>query len=250
MPDHPWDHRMVQGYARLDLALRLRRAEDGRERRAGRADVKVNHRTLHYLPAAQAALVELAGAARATGLVMKKMQGKLDGTSLRVPIPDGSITDFTGVLKKDAGRAYQHAAASVRVDDLVQRDTCLLKADVEGYEPMVCDGATELLATSPSLIVSEYIPFRVMAAMGLNSSQAAFDAFFAHFPPARYNASIVYYQKHADASPQLRLRTRSCCRGRGAACSTESPRGHAQAPNQVHRSSKNGQYSSNHQDSS
>ena len=38
--------------------------------------------------------------------------------------------------------------------------------------------------------------------MGLNSSQAAFDAFFAHFPPARYNASIVYYQKHADASPQ------------------------------------------------
>lgn len=78
----------------------------------------------------------------------------------------------------------------------------ILKMDVEGYEPMVCDGATELLATSPSLIVSEYIPFRVMAAMGLNSSQAAFDAFFAHFPPARYNASIVYYQKHADASPQ------------------------------------------------
>lgn len=76
----------------------------------------------------------------------------------------------------------------------------ILKMDVEGYEPMVCDGATELLATSPSLIVSEYIPFRVMAAMGLNSSQAAFDAFFAHFPPARYNASIVY--QHADTSPQ------------------------------------------------
>ena len=37
------------------------------------------------------------GAARATGLVLKKMAGKLDGTSLRVPIPDGSITDFVGV---------------------------------------------------------------------------------------------------------------------------------------------------------
>ena len=39
------------------------------------------------------------GAARATGLVLQSMQGKLDGTSLRVPIPTGSITDFTAVLK-------------------------------------------------------------------------------------------------------------------------------------------------------
>jgi glyceraldehyde 3-phosphate dehydrogenase len=30
------------------------------------------------------------------------MKGKLDGTSLRVPIPDGSITDFTCILKKEA----------------------------------------------------------------------------------------------------------------------------------------------------
>ncbi len=42
------------------------------------------------------------GAARATGLVMQAMQGRLDGTSLRVPIPDGSITDFTGILSKEA----------------------------------------------------------------------------------------------------------------------------------------------------
>ena len=38
------------------------------------------------------------GAARATGLVLQAMDGKLDGTSLRVPIPDGSITDFTAML--------------------------------------------------------------------------------------------------------------------------------------------------------
>ena len=42
------------------------------------------------------------GAARATSLVMPKMKGKLDGISLRVPIPDGSITDFVGTLKKNA----------------------------------------------------------------------------------------------------------------------------------------------------
>jgi len=42
------------------------------------------------------------GAAKATGLVMKKMAGRLDGMALRVPIPDGSLTDFTVVLKKPA----------------------------------------------------------------------------------------------------------------------------------------------------
>ena len=41
------------------------------------------------------------GAARATGLVLESMKGKLDGTSLRVPVPDGSITDFAGVLSQD-----------------------------------------------------------------------------------------------------------------------------------------------------
>ena len=41
------------------------------------------------------------GAARATGLVLEAMQGRLDGQSLRVPVPDGSITDFTGVLARD-----------------------------------------------------------------------------------------------------------------------------------------------------
>src|SRR5690606_20893039 len=38
------------------------------------------------------------GAARATGLVLESMQGRLDGTSLRVPVPTGSVTDFVGVL--------------------------------------------------------------------------------------------------------------------------------------------------------
>src|ERR671915_740913 len=41
------------------------------------------------------------GAARATGLVLEAMQGRLDGTALRVPVPDGSITDFVAVLDRD-----------------------------------------------------------------------------------------------------------------------------------------------------
>ncbi len=56
------------------------------------------------------------GAARATGLVLQSMQGKLDGTSLRVPIPTGSITDFTAVLKgspsvEEINAAYAAAAS-------------------------------------------------------------------------------------------------------------------------------------------
>jgi glyceraldehyde 3-phosphate dehydrogenase len=57
------------------------------------------------------------GAARATALVLESMKGRLDGTSLRVPVPDGSITDFTGVLGREVtvdevNEAYRAAAAS------------------------------------------------------------------------------------------------------------------------------------------
>ena len=56
------------------------------------------------------------GAARATSLVMPEMKGRLDGISLRVPIPDGSITDFVGTLGVEAtveqvNRAFASAAA-------------------------------------------------------------------------------------------------------------------------------------------
>ena len=57
------------------------------------------------------------GAARATSLVLESMKGKLDGTSLRVPVPTGSIVDFTAKLKKAAtveeiNAAFKKAAAS------------------------------------------------------------------------------------------------------------------------------------------
>ncbi len=50
------------------------------------------------------------GAARATSLVLENMKGKLDGTSLRVPVPTGSIVDFTANLKKSASVAEINAA--------------------------------------------------------------------------------------------------------------------------------------------
>ena len=50
------------------------------------------------------------GAARATSLVMEAMKGKLDGYSLRVPLPTGSITDFVANLKTPASAEQINAA--------------------------------------------------------------------------------------------------------------------------------------------
>src|SRR3712207_4191756 len=41
------------------------------------------------------------GAAKAIGLVLPELKGKLDGFALRVPVPTGSITDLTVETKRD-----------------------------------------------------------------------------------------------------------------------------------------------------
>ncbi|MDA0335088.1 MAG: type I glyceraldehyde-3-phosphate dehydrogenase [bacterium] len=50
------------------------------------------------------------GAAAAVGKVLPELNGKLDGLSVRVPTPDGSLTDFTVVLARDATVAQINAA--------------------------------------------------------------------------------------------------------------------------------------------
>ena len=57
------------------------------------------------------------GAAKATSLVLESMKGRLDGQALRIPVPDGSFTDFTCLLNKEAGvdeinEAFRAAASS------------------------------------------------------------------------------------------------------------------------------------------
>lgn len=42
------------------------------------------------------------GAAKAIGLVIPELSGKLDGMAMRVPVPDGSVTDLSVILKKPA----------------------------------------------------------------------------------------------------------------------------------------------------
>jgi glyceraldehyde 3-phosphate dehydrogenase (phosphorylating) len=42
------------------------------------------------------------GAAKATGLVLPHLKGKLDGLAMRVPVPDGSVTDLVATLDREA----------------------------------------------------------------------------------------------------------------------------------------------------
>ncbi len=82
------------------------------------------------------------GAARATGLVLEAMKGKLDGTSLRVPVPTGSITDFVGNLRteasaEDVNAAFKAAAEGPMKDILVYSEEPLVSSDIVG-SPASC----------------------------------------------------------------------------------------------------------------
>lgn len=50
------------------------------------------------------------GAAAAVGLVLPQLQGKLDGMAVRVPTPDGSLTDLTAILSKEVTAEEVNAA--------------------------------------------------------------------------------------------------------------------------------------------
>lgn len=69
------------------------------------------HSDLRRARAAAVSIVPTStGAAKAVGLVLPHLKGKLDGSAMRVPIPDGSLTDLTVILKKEATAAEINAA--------------------------------------------------------------------------------------------------------------------------------------------
>lgn len=56
------------------------------------------------------------GAAKAVGEVMPQLKGKLDGYSVRVPVPDGSLTDFTAILSREVTKEEINAAFKAAAD--------------------------------------------------------------------------------------------------------------------------------------
>jgi len=81
------------------------------------------------------------GAARATSLVLEAMKGRLDGTSLRVPVADGSITDFTAIVRSttvaEVNEAFRTAATGPLGRVLTYTAEPIVSSDIVG-SPASC----------------------------------------------------------------------------------------------------------------
>ncbi len=82
------------------------------------------------------------GAAKTVTKVIPELKGKLDGFALRVPTPDGSITDFVAVLKKEATVEEINAAMKKAADGpmkgvLEYTEDPIVSADIVG-NPASC----------------------------------------------------------------------------------------------------------------
>ena len=97
------------------------------------------------------------GAARATGLVLQAMQGKLDGTALRVPVQDGSVTDLVAILGREVtvdevNSAFEKAAADGPLSKvLVYTDDPIVSSDIVG-SPASCTFDSGLTMAMGSLV--------------------------------------------------------------------------------------------------
>ena len=87
--------------------------------------------------AAQSIIPTSTGAAKAVGLVLPHLQGKLNGNSLRVPTPTGSATDFVVTLKQDVtveqvNAAFKQAAEGAYKGILEYTEDPIVSVDIIG----------------------------------------------------------------------------------------------------------------------
>ena len=97
------------------------------------------------------------GAARATSLVLESMKGKLDGTALRVPVQDGSITDFVGLLNRevtveDVNAAFREAAGTGPLARVIEyTEDPIVSSDIVG-SPASCVFDSKLTMAMGNLV--------------------------------------------------------------------------------------------------
>ncbi|MGY1605856.1 MULTISPECIES: type I glyceraldehyde-3-phosphate dehydrogenase [unclassified Geodermatophilus] len=91
------------------------------------------------------------GAAKAIGLVLPELQGKLDGYAVRVPVPTGSATDLTVQLTREVpadeiDAAYREAAAGPLAGILKYTDAPIVSSDIV-TDPASCIYDSKLTKT-------------------------------------------------------------------------------------------------------
>lgn len=97
------------------------------------------HKDLRRARAAALSMIPTStGAAKAIGLVLPHLKGRMDGLAVRVPTPDVSIVDLTATLKSDATleavqEAYRRAAETGPLSPYLEvLDAELVSADLRG----------------------------------------------------------------------------------------------------------------------
>ena len=115
------------------------------------------HKDLRRARAAALSIIPTStGAAKAVGLVLPQLKGKLDGIAMRVPVPDGSTTDFTVILKKEASKdeinaAMKKAAEEGSLKGILEYSTDpLVSTDIVG-NPHSCIFDSQLTSNNGTL---------------------------------------------------------------------------------------------------
>ena len=88
--------------------------------------------------APQSIIPSTTGAAKATSLVIPELKGRLDGMSMRVPVPDGSVTDLVCLLDREAAveevnEAFRSAAGEDRWSGIIEyTEDAIVSMDIVG----------------------------------------------------------------------------------------------------------------------
>lgn len=99
------------------------------------------------------------GAAKAIGLVLPELKGKLDGYALRVPIPTGSVTDLTVELKREASGEAINAALKAAAEGpmkgiLKYYDAPIVSSDIvtDPHSSIFDSGLTKVIGNQAKVV--------------------------------------------------------------------------------------------------
>ncbi len=115
------------------------------------------HKDLRRARAAALSIIPTStGAAKAVGLVLPHLKGKLDGIALRVPTPDGSLTDLTCMVSKETTaeevNAVLKSAANGAMKGIIEyTEDPIVSVDIVG-NPHSCIFDSQLTAVQGKMV--------------------------------------------------------------------------------------------------
>jgi glyceraldehyde 3-phosphate dehydrogenase len=122
---------------------------------------KVDLRRIRAAP--QSIIPASTGAAKAIGEVIPELKGKLDGMAMRVPVPDGSVTDLVAVLGREAtvdevNEAFRSAAGNDGWDGILEyTEDPIVSSDIIGNShSCIIDGLSTMAHGNQVKVIGWY----------------------------------------------------------------------------------------------